>query len=67
MRSAVVVPIAVKRKEAAAMLAMSVDSFERHVQPHIKLLPVGTMTLVPVAELERYAAESATFYGAVQS
>jgi hypothetical protein len=38
---------------------MSLDSFERHVQPEVKLIRRGKLRLVPVAELERWAARSA--------
>ena len=36
---------------------MSLTSFEKHVQPHLRLLRLGTIRIVPVAELQRYAAE----------
>jgi hypothetical protein len=39
---------------------MSLDSFERHVQPELRLIRRGKLRLVPVAELERWANESAT-------
>jgi hypothetical protein len=45
---------ALTREEAAAAIGMSVDSFERYVQPTIKMLRVGRMRLVPVGELERW-------------
>jgi hypothetical protein len=51
--------VALTREEAAAALAMSVDSFERHVQPSIRVIRRGRMRLVPVAELERWADEQA--------
>jgi integrase len=38
---------------------MSLDSFERHVQPELRLIRRGKLRLVPVAELERWANESA--------
>jgi len=38
---------------------MSLDSFERHVQPHLRLLRLGRMRLVPVRELARWAEEQA--------
>ncbi len=50
---------ALTREEAAASLGMSTDSFERHVQAHVKLLRLGRMVLVPVAELMRFADEMA--------
>jgi hypothetical protein len=33
---------------------MSVDSFERHVQPELKIVRVGRMRLIQVRELERW-------------
>ena len=51
--------LALTRSEAAATLGMSINSFERHVQPELRLLRIGAKVLVPVAELERYAAENA--------
>jgi hypothetical protein len=51
--------IALTREEAAASLGMSVDSFERHVQPSIRVIRLGKMVRVPVAELERWAGEVA--------
>jgi hypothetical protein len=50
---------ALKRDEAAASLGMSLDSFERHVQPHVRLVRRGKLRLVPVAELERWLGENA--------
>ena len=40
-------------------LGMSLDSFERHVQPELRLIRRGKLRLVPVAKLERWANESA--------
>ncbi|MDQ3608790.1 MAG: helix-turn-helix domain-containing protein [Actinomycetota bacterium] len=47
------------REEAAASLGMSLDSFERHVQPTLRLVRLGRMRLVPVRELERWLEENA--------
>ena len=47
--------VALTRDQAAAALGMSLDSFERHVQPSIRMVRLGKMRLVPVAELERWA------------
>lgn len=49
------------RKEAAAALGVSVDTFERRVQPVIRLVPCGQLLLVPVNELERWCEEHAHF------
>jgi hypothetical protein len=60
IRLAPIPRIAITREEAAAALGMrSVDSFERHVQPEIRLIRRGRFVLVPVAELERFAHEAA--------
>jgi hypothetical protein len=32
---------ALTRSEAAASLGMSLDSFKRHVQPHLKIVRLG--------------------------
>lgn len=52
--------LALTREEAAAAVGMSLDSFERHVQPDVRLLRLGRLRLVPVRELERWAEEHAT-------
>jgi hypothetical protein len=46
--------LALTREEAAAAIGMSIDSFERHVQPSLRLVRVGRLRLVPVAELGRW-------------
>jgi hypothetical protein len=51
--------LALSREEAAASLGMSLDSFERHVQPTVRMVRLGRMRLVPVAELERWCVEHA--------
>lgn len=51
------------RGEASALLSMSLDHFERHVQPHVRLVRTGRLRLVPAAELERFVAERAAFAG----
>jgi len=38
---------------------MSVDSFERHVQPDLRLVRRGKLRLVPVTELQRWLEENA--------
>jgi hypothetical protein len=51
--------VALTREEAAAALSMSVDSFERHVQPSLRMIRRGRLRLVPVSELERWADREA--------
>ena len=51
--------LALTRAEAATALGMSLDSFERHVQPTIRLVRLGRMRLVPIRELDRWLDENA--------
>ena len=46
--------LALTRREAAASLGMSLNHFERKVQPDLKLVLCGQLVLIPVAELERW-------------
>ena len=61
-RSAQPVPrYALTRQEAAASLGMSVDTFERRVQPFIMVVPCGQLLLVPPAEIERWIKANARY------
>jgi len=51
--------VALTRAEAAASLGLSRDSFERHVQPELRIIRRGRLRLIPVAELERWADAAA--------
>jgi excisionase family DNA binding protein len=51
--------LALSRAEAAESLGMSVDSFERYVQGHVRLVRLGRLVLVPVSELERWLEANA--------
>ena len=51
--------LALTREEAAASVGMSLDSFERHVQPTLRLVRLGRMRLVPVGELEQWLRDNA--------
>ena len=55
----VVRPIALPKPAAAAALGMSVDSFDRHVGPHVRCIRRGRLRLYPVTELERWARDQA--------
>ena len=59
LRVAPVPRVALSREEAAASLGISLDSFERHVAPDLRLIRRGRLRMVPVAELERWAGEQA--------
>ena len=51
--------VALGLPEAAAALSMSPSSFTRHVRPNVRLIRRGSLVLVPLAELERWADENA--------
>ena len=51
--------LALTRQEAAAALGMSINSFERHVQPELKIVRRGRLRLIPVREIERWLEENA--------
>jgi len=52
--------LALRRAEAAAALGVSLDSFDRHVRPHLRVLRLGSVRLYPVSEIERWLAEGAS-------
>jgi hypothetical protein len=54
-------PPLLTRQEAAASLGMSVDTFERRVQPFIKVVPCGQLVLVPPPEIERWIKADARY------
>ncbi len=47
------------RREAAASLGVSINHFERRVQPELKVVISGQLVLVPVDELERWVQRQA--------
>jgi replication initiator protein RepSA len=49
------------RAEAAELLSMSLNHFERYAQPNLRLARCARLRLVPVRELERWAHEQARF------
>lgn len=51
--------VSVTKAEAAEALGMSVNSFERHVQPELRVVRRGSMRLFPVRDLERWVEENA--------
>lgn len=59
IRTAPIPRVALKREEAAASLGIGLDSFERHVQPELRLIRRGRLVLVPVTELARWADSAA--------
>lgn len=51
--------LALTKPQAAASLAMSVDSLERHVLPHVRVVRKGRLVLVPVSELTKWLDRNA--------
>lgn len=56
-------PLALRVGDAAKVLGMSTESFERYVESKVKILRLGKMKLVAVAELERFLEEEAYLIG----
>jgi excisionase family DNA binding protein len=51
--------LAVTPEQAAAMLSMSRDTFDRYVRDEVRVVRTGRKVLVPVAELERWVERNA--------
>ena len=47
------------RREAAASLGISINHFERKVQPELKVVLSGQLVLIPASELERWLQRNA--------
>jgi excisionase family DNA binding protein len=47
-------PLALNRAQAAAALGVSLNTFERHVQPQLRVVRVGRLRLFHAKELERW-------------
>lgn len=54
-----VLPIAVPRLDASALLGMSPDSFDRYVRPEIAVIRRGRMLLYRVDDLAAWAKSAA--------
>jgi excisionase family DNA binding protein len=52
--------VAFSLDEAAAALAISRDTLERHVLPELRVLRVGRRVVIPLRELERWAERNAS-------
>lgn len=52
-------PVAVPKPTAAAMLGMSIDSFERYAQADLPVIRRGRLRLYPVSDLQRWATDNA--------
>jgi hypothetical protein len=51
--------LAYSKSEAAIALGISINSFERHVQPELRVVRRGKLRLFPATELERWLRENA--------
>ena len=49
--------LAVSRKEAAALLSIGVDAFDRYVREHVECVYIGSKRVWPVTELNRWLRE----------
>jgi hypothetical protein len=56
-------PILLSKQHAAMALDMSVSHFQRHVQPEIKCVYSGQLTLYLWRDLERWSEDEATIGG----
>jgi hypothetical protein len=54
-----VLRLALQRGRAAAALDMSIDSFDRHVAPDLRVVRRGKLQLYLVADLEAWAEDNA--------
>lgn len=52
--------LAVSKVEAAGMLGVSVDFFERHVMHELRIVRLGRRRLIPLRELERWLDREAS-------
>jgi hypothetical protein len=53
--------VALGKEEGAEALGVSLDTFERHVWPELRVISCGSRKLVRVGELERWAQENEAF------
>jgi hypothetical protein len=53
-RVAPVPRVALTREEAAASLGIGLTTFKQRVQPHLRLVRIGTVVMVPLTELQRF-------------
>ena len=51
--------LALTKAEAAEALGMSINSFERHVQPELRLVRRGKLRVIPISEIERWLDSNA--------
>jgi excisionase family DNA binding protein len=59
-QAAAIPRLALTKREAASALGLSVDSFERHVQPELRVVRRGRLRLFALSEVERWLRENGT-------
>lgn len=52
-------PLAYRLEDAARALGISPDTFERYVQPHVRVVRIGSLRLYPVSALQAFLDENA--------
>jgi excisionase family DNA binding protein len=57
----VVARVTLTKAEAAEALGISLDHFERHVRPHLRVIRCGRRVLIRLGELQRWAQEQEAF------
>jgi hypothetical protein len=62
-RLASVPRLGVTIEEAAGALGLSPSSFKRHVQPHLRIVRMGSIRVIPISELERWLQSEASLAG----
>ncbi len=50
---------ALTREEAAYSLGVGLTTFKTEIQPQLKIIRIGKVRLIPLAELERWTSENA--------
>ena len=52
--------LALRREEAASAIGVSLDFYEKHIEPELPLIRRGSLKLVAVAALARWLDENST-------
>lgn len=52
-------PLAYRVEDAAAALGVSVDTFTRYAQPHVRCVRLGTVRLYPASALQAFLEANA--------
>jgi len=52
--------LALRRPEAAAALAVSVETFDQHIRAQLPTIRLGTVVVYPVAAIQRFLDDNAS-------